>query len=66
MNGECEVPENLKEFLKTLIGGVNPRRRDSEVCSRRVQSFAQDLIFMLYDMEESKHNSWDDYEKHHY
>ena len=43
--GECKVPEILQQFLKYVICGPDPRRNNSIIKNRRIESICQDVIF---------------------
>ena len=43
--GECKVPEMLQQFLKYVICGPDPRRNNSIIKNRRIESICQDVIF---------------------
>lgn len=42
--GECSIPEELKEFFVTLIGGMRSRRRKNDDCQRKSTSLSFDVI----------------------
>lgn len=43
--GECEIPEKVKTFVRTIICGETPASYESVECNRKVESIAQDLIY---------------------
>lgn len=55
--GECSIPEELGEFYRTLLGGLNQRRRQSVDCHRKVKSLAEDAIYATRNgqVKTSKH-----------
>lgn len=55
--GEAEVPQKVKDFVRALICGVNPKSIVSPECNRKVESISQDLMYAAHHgkIKNSKH-----------
>lgn len=55
--GECQLPEEVQSFYRTLLSGESYRRQKNEYCKRLVSSLSQDAIFAVSngEIKTSKH-----------
>ncbi|XP_077276997.1 uncharacterized protein LOC143905452 [Temnothorax americanus] len=47
MNGECEIPEQLYEFMRHLIVGPDISSDDSNQTTVKIKSLCSDIIYMI-------------------
>ncbi|XP_015189552.1 PREDICTED: uncharacterized protein LOC107073427 isoform X2 [Polistes dominula] len=57
IEGECEIPKDLTDFMRHLLCGIDSRSRKSYANLRKVDSFSQDLIYAIHHgkIKTSKH-----------
>lgn len=57
IKGECEIPDDVSKFFRSIICGNDPRSIKSCNCSRKVKSIAQDVIYAVNNgkIKTSKH-----------
>lgn len=57
IKGECVIPEDILQFIRTLICRKDSRTVKSFGCSRKVDSIAQDLVYAIHQgkLKTSKH-----------
>lgn len=48
IKGECEIPEDILQFVRSLICGNNSRTVKSYDCARKVESISQDLVYVIH------------------
>lgn len=48
IKGEYEIPEDILQFIRSLLGRNDPRTVKSCTCTRKVSSIAQDLVYAIH------------------
>lgn len=49
IKSECVTPPMVSEFLSSVIGSYKRQRRNYETFDRHVNSFSQDMIYMIHN-----------------
>lgn len=47
INGECEIPDDVSKFFRSIICGNDPMTIKSCNCTRKVKSIVQDVIYAV-------------------
>lgn len=52
LQGECEVPEPLFQFIRNLIQGPSYRRQNSDFDYTKIHSLCSDIMYLITESRE--------------